>query len=129
MPYWIAKNSYGTVWGEGGYFKIRASGGDDLPDECNIEHEIYTFDLIQDANSDLHPSGGDTLIDNEDNCITIDNQDQSDRDCAGRGDPCDPEPDNPNCGVFPLKGLPAIPTIVLFFVIISTFIMVKKIRI
>ena len=35
--YWLCQNSWGTVWGEAGYFKI-ATG------QCGIEYQVYGTD-------------------------------------------------------------------------------------
>lgn len=124
LPYWIGKNSFGENWGEGGYFKIRASGGINGPDECQLEHTIKTFDLIVSPNSD----GDGVSPDNSDNCVTIDNDLQIDTDNDGRGDPCDPLPNNPDCGTFPGEGAFPVVTMFLLFLVVATFIAIKKKR-
>ena len=42
--YWIIRNSYGTEWGEGGYFRVEA--GSNI---CGIEENAYHFNLNWDS--------------------------------------------------------------------------------
>jgi len=51
--YWIAKNSWGTGWGENGWFKIKRG-----TDESNIEDETYVLDLQRDTVGVYRPSTG-----------------------------------------------------------------------
>lgn len=41
QDYWIVKNSWGTGWGENGFFRIRRGN-----DECSIESIAVESDII-----------------------------------------------------------------------------------
>lgn len=71
--YWIAKNSWGTGWGDGGFFKIGYG-------ECNIESDVYYANDISCGDTvrtymtlykDLPTCDGDALVIDADN-ITLD---------------------------------------------------------
>jgi C1A family cysteine protease len=51
--YWIGKNSWGTDWGENGWFKIRRG-----TNESGIEGECYVVDLQRDTIGVYRPSTG-----------------------------------------------------------------------
>jgi C1A family cysteine protease len=56
--YWIGKNSWGTGWGENGWFKIRRGA-----DESRIEDQTYALDLRRDTIGFYRPSAGKAYFD------------------------------------------------------------------
>jgi len=80
--YWIVKNSWGSGFGEGGYFKVGYG-------ECAIEQAVTYADVDIVGDSD-----GDTVPDTIDNCPSDYNPNQADTDGDGSGDACDDDDDN-----------------------------------
>lgn len=56
--YWIGKNSWGTGWGENGWFKIKRG-----TNESYIEDETYVLDLQRDTIGVYRPSAGIGIFD------------------------------------------------------------------
>jgi C1A family cysteine protease len=75
--YWICQNSWSTLWGEAGYFRIRMG-----TNESGIE--TYHYTLRPQADSDE-----DGITDDTDNCLLWQNPEQADSDTDSWGEACD----------------------------------------
>ena len=65
----------------------------DACDPCPLDANSTTCTPVNPNDAD-----NDTIDDSIDNCVGVRNMDQADRDMDGRGDLCDPCPDDPNPG-------------------------------
>jgi hypothetical protein len=75
--YWICRNSWSTLWGEAGYFRIRMG-----TNESGIETHHYTLRTQTDSDED-------GIMDDVDNCLLWQNPEQTDSDADSWGEACD----------------------------------------
>jgi len=114
---WILRNSWGTRWGAGGYMYItygcssvgyaanyilydgndcNNNGYNDINDIATGRSLDLNDNFIPDECEGPQDFDGDGIIDEDDNCPTVYNPDQSDVDGDGHGDVCDNCPETPN---------------------------------
>ncbi len=91
--YWICKNSWGTGFGDDGFFKISFSNSvyDFNSWVDNLENDgdsrvFFLYDSYYITNTDIDDDG---VWDGTDNCPEISNPSQDDADSDGIGDECD----------------------------------------